>query len=161
MDDTWTNRQVVDLLVYIADLLEIKGEMPFKVLAYRRAAQTIEALDVPATEVWAEGNLIQLPAIGSAISRKLDELFRTGQMTFQRRLESEVPPALTDLLRIPGVAHRTVRRVWQELGVVDVDGLEAAAFNGQLRSLPRMGERSVARIQEGIRVYRDDRRRGR
>ena len=161
MGKTWANREVVDLLVHLADLLEINGEMPYRVFAYRRAAETIEALDVPVTQVWAQGRLKQLPAIGDAISRKLDELFRTGEMAFLTNLEADVPPTLTDLLQIPGVAHRTIRTVWHKLGIFDVDGLEAAAFNGELRKLPRMGERSVARILEGIRAYRSEHQRPR
>jgi len=154
MAQRWTNRRVSQLLLHIADLLEIKGENRYKVMAYRRAAESILNLDREVTDLWQEGRLKEIPAVGDAIAKKLDELFRTDQLAFLTRLESEVPPSLATLLRVPGVGPRTARLVWESLGVTDLEGLERAARAGRLRKLPGMGEKTEARILEGLAALR-------
>ncbi len=155
MAETWTNDRVAHLLFHIADLLEIKGENRFKVAAYRRAGESIQALDRPLVEIWQEGHLKDVPGIGEALAKKLDELFRTGELGFLKRLEAEVPPSLATLLDIPGVGPKTARLVWEHLGIADLDGLEEAARAGRLRELPGMGKASEARILQGLQALRE------
>jgi len=150
MTETWTNRGVASLLLHIADLLETKGENRFKVMAYRRASESILNLKPDITDVWQEGHLKGIPGVGDAIARKLDELFRTGHMTFLTELEAEVPPSLTTLLQVPGVGPKTARLAWEALGVKDLAGLERAARAGRLRKLPGLGERTESRILDGM-----------
>lgn len=157
MAEAWTNDQVAHLLFHIADLLEIKGENRYKVAAYRRAGENIQVLDRPVMEVWQEGSLKDIPGVGEALAKKLDELFRTGEMTFLKRLEAEVPPSLATLLDVPGVGPKTARLVWEHLGIVDLDALEQAARAGKLRALPGMGAASEARILRGLEALRQAR----
>jgi DNA polymerase (family 10) len=155
MAETWTNDRVAHLLFHIADLLEIKGESRFKVAAYRRAGEQIQTLDRPIVDIWREGNLKDVPRVGEALAKKLDELFRTGELGFLKRLEAEVPPSLATLLEVPGVGPKTARLVWEHLGIADLDALEQAARAGRLRRLPGMGEASEARILRGLQALRE------
>ena len=144
------NREVAGMFETIGDLLEIQGESVFKVLAYRRAAESIRGLGRDLHDVWQDKQLREIPGVGEAIAGKIDELFSTGRMTFYDRLTSEVPLSLTEVLRVGDVGPKKAARFWKELGITTRDELEAAARAGRLRELPGMGARSEARILESI-----------
>jgi len=149
-----TNAQVAALLRRIADMLEIKGEIVYKVRAYRRAADSIERSERDIGEVWWQGQLRQIRGVGAALEKKLDELLRTGHLKYYKQLSKEVPDSVVDMLEIPDVGPKTVRLVWKELGATGVDDLERAAREGRLRELPGLGERSEERILKGIESLR-------
>ena len=97
----YTNQQLADIFRRIANLLEIKGEMIYKTLAYRKAADSLENLGSQALEAWRAGQLIEIPGVGKAIAEKIDELLSTGRLGFLERLEQEVPPAWWTCCRCP------------------------------------------------------------
>ncbi|MCG3208943.1 MAG: DNA polymerase/3'-5' exonuclease PolX [Anaerolineae bacterium] len=145
------NKQVADVFAKIGDLLEIKGENRFKILAYRKAADSITSLGQDLFDVWQSGqDLKRIEGIGQAIAEKIDELFSTGELGFWNRLVAEVPESLVDVLAIPDVGPKLAKLMWQELNITTVAQVKAAAEQGQLRSLPRMGEKSEARILASI-----------
>lgn len=146
----FTNPQLAEIFTRIADLLEIKGEVIYKILAYRKAAESLENLGRDASAVWREGKLTEIPGVGKAIAEKLDELFSTGRLEFLEKLEAEVPPTLVDVLQVPDLGPKKVALFWKQLGVTNLSELEAAARAGRLRDLPGMGEKSEARIIAGI-----------
>jgi DNA polymerase (family 10) len=147
----FTNREVTTLLINIGDLLEIKGENRFKTLAYRKAADNIAHLEQNLFDLWQSGaDLTSIPGIGRAIADKIDELFNTGKLDFWERLTADVPVSLVDVLAIPDVGPKLAKAMWQELGLTTVAEVKAAAQQGRLRSLPRMGAKSEARILAGI-----------
>jgi DNA polymerase (family 10) len=146
-----TNREVAQLFSNIGDLLDIKGENRFKILAYRRAAEQINDLGQDLYDLWQTGaDLRTIEGIGPAISEKIDELFRTGQLDFWDKLAAEVPPSLVEVLAIPDVGPKLAKAMWLELGLTSVAEVKAAAQQGRLRDLPRMGEKSEARILASI-----------
>ncbi len=142
------------MLETIADLLEIKGEQVYKVLAYRKAAQGILDLGRDVKAVWREGALESIPGVGKAIAGKIDEVLRTGRLGFYERLKEEVPSGLVEVLRVGGVGPKKAARFWKELGITSLSQLEQAAREGRLRTLPGMGERSEAQILESIEALR-------
>ena len=148
------NRQLSDIFVLIAALSEIKGEIIYKTLAYRKAAESLLALGRDVNEIWKEGQLEEIPGVGKAISEKIDELLRTGKLEFLEKLEKEVPPTLADWLQVPGLGPKKVALIWKELGLTSLPELESAARAGKLRSLPGMGEKSEAQILAGIESLR-------
>lgn len=148
------NYEVARSLTRIADLLEIKGELVHKVLAYRRAAETIAEMAEDIRDYQREGRLNDIPGVGKALSEKIDELLTTGRLVYLERLETEVPPGLLDVWAIPGVGAKTVRLLWERLGITTLDELEAAARSGRLKSIPGLGAKSEARIIEGITALR-------
>jgi len=144
------NRQLADTFTLIADLLEIKGEIVYKTLAYRKAADSLLSLGRDAKEYWKEGKLQDIPGVGKAIAEKIDELLRTGELEFLQTLEAEIPPGLADWLQVPGLGPKKIALIWKELSITKLTDLETAAKEGKLRDLPGMGEKSEAQIIAGI-----------
>jgi len=151
------NRQLAAIFRRIADLLEIQGEVIYKVLAYRRAADSLETLPVEARRYWQEGRLREIPGIGQAIEEKIDEILRTGRLGFLERLESEVPPTLIEWLRVPGLGPKRAGTIWRNLGITTLEELEKAAREGRLRNLPGFGEKTEANILAGLEALQRNR----
>lgn len=145
-----TNKEVAEILRRIADMLEIKGEIVYKALAYRRAADNIEYLGRDIEDVWREGKLMEIPGVGKSLAEKLDELFRTGKMSYYEELKEEIPPGVVSLLQVPEVGPKTAKLVWEKLGITSIPELERAAREGKLRTLPGLGAKSEAKILAGI-----------
>ena len=145
-----TNQQLADTFTLIANLLASKGEVISKILAYRKAADSLTALSRDVYELWQEGKLTEIPGVGKAIAEKIDELLSSGKLGFLDQLSAEVPPSLAEVLNVPDLGPKKVALFWRELSIVDLAGLEAAARAGQLRGLPGMGEKSEAKIIAGI-----------
>lgn len=146
----YTNAQLAEVFTLIGDLLEIKGEIIYKILAYRKAAESLTGLGRDVHEVWKEGKLTEIPGVGKAIAEKIDELLTTGQLEFLEKLKAEVPASLADLLKVPDLGPKKIAMFWREAGVTTLAELEDAARKGYLRSLPGMGEKSEAKIIAGI-----------
>lgn len=145
-----TNQEIARTFHTIADLLEIKGEVIYKTLAYRKAADNIESLGRDINEVWREGALTDVPGVGKAIAEKIDELLATGELEFLKKLSEEVPPSLAELTQVPDLGPKKVRLFWQEQGITTLAELEAAARAGELRDLSGMGVKSEAKVLAGI-----------
>ncbi len=148
------NAELAELFRRIARLLEIKGESAYKINAYKRVARSLSDLDAPVEEYWRAGRLKEIPGVGDAIAKKIDEYLRTGTLQFLERLESEVPPSLLELTALPGIGPKKARLLWQELGITDIDALAEAAEQGKLRALKGFSAQSEQRILEGIKEYR-------
>ncbi|MEW6401899.1 MAG: DNA polymerase/3'-5' exonuclease PolX [Chloroflexota bacterium] len=144
------NKQLADTFTLIANLLEIKGEIIYKTLAYRKAADSFLSLGREASEYWKEGKLKEIPGVGSAIAEKVDELLSTGKLEFLEKLKKEIPVGLVEWLPIPGLGPKRAALIWKELNITTLPELEAAAKEGRLRNLPGMGAKSEAAIIEGI-----------
>ncbi len=144
------NRQLAETFTLIANLSEIKGEVIYVVLAYRKAAESLASLPREASEYWKEGKLREIPGVGRAIAEKIDELLSTGKLEFLENLKKEVPPALAEWLAVPGLGPKKIALIWKTLNITTLAQLEAAAKKGKLRGLPGMGAKSEAAILEGI-----------
>jgi DNA polymerase (family X) len=132
------NVAIARIFAQIADLLEIKSENPFKIRAYRNAAETI----THATERLAsctEAQLRGIAGIGKDLAAKIREIVETGDAQYHRELLEQFPPTILDLLRLQGVGPKTVAQLYTQLGVRTVDELEAACRDGRIRDLKGMG----------------------
>ena len=145
-----TNRELADIFQTIADLLEIKGENIYKILAYRKAADSLDNLGREAADIARQEGLTSIPGVGKAIADKIAELLDTGKLGFLEKLEQEVPASLVELLKVPDLGPKKVTLFWKQLGITNLAELEAAARQGKLRTLPGMGEKSEAKIIAGI-----------
>jgi DNA polymerase (family X) len=134
----------------IGDILEVKGEIPFKTVAYHRAADAIARAPFDVAEAYAAGDRRPIPGVGKAISDKIVELATTGHMAVYDRLRAEIPPSLIELLAIPGVGPKTVRLVWEELHIETLADLRRAAEAGALRELKGISAGTEQRILDGI-----------
>ena len=145
-----TNGDLARIFHDIGDMLEVKGELVFKTVAYHRAADAIGRSPVDLVAAYRAGEPPTIPGVGKAISDKIDELARTGRMAFYDRLCAEVPPGLVEILRIPGLGPKTVRQLWTELGIASMADLQAAAEAGRLRTLKGRSARTEELVLEGI-----------
>lgn len=144
-----TNREIADLFDRIADMLQIKGEIVHRVLAYRNAAESIRQQPRDLRAIAAEGKLAEIPSVGKIIAEKIEELLESGKLRFYDKLAEEVPPGVVDILHINGVGPKKAKQFW-EAGIITVAGLETAAREGKLRDMPGMGAKSEEKILEGI-----------
>jgi DNA polymerase (family 10) len=140
------NPEVADQFDLLADLMEIDGADSFRIAAYRRAATSIRESAANVAQLALEGKATALPGIGKTIQDKIGELVADGEVHALTKRKEAVPVGLVELLRIPGLGPKSVRRVWKELGIVDLAGLKAAAEQQQLRALSGLGAKSEERI---------------
>lgn len=130
--------------------MELRGESGFKVVAYRRAARSVESMKEDLEEVYRNGKLESIPGVGKAIAGKISEFIETGKIETRDRLFGETPPGMAELLQISGLGPKTVSMLHQKLGVSSVEELERAAREHQVRRLPRMGPTSEKNILRAI-----------
>jgi DNA polymerase (family 10) len=156
-----SNGELARIFHEIGDMLEVKGELVYKTVAYHRAADAIAHSPVEVARAYLDGNPPRIPGVGEAIARKIEELARTGHLAFYERLREEVPPSLVALLAIPGVGPRTVKQLHEEIGIETLDDLRRAAEAGLLRGLKGMSEKTEAQVLAGIQALesRQDRMR--
>jgi DNA polymerase (family 10) len=141
-----TNYEVAAVLREIADLLEVKGEVAFKINAYREAGRQLEVHPESVAALATEGRLRGVPGVGAAIAQKVDEYVSTGRLAFLERLRQEVPPTLVELLHVPGLGPKKIQLLHHQLGVASVADLEAALRAGAVRDLPGMGAKTEERL---------------
>jgi DNA polymerase (family 10) len=144
------NGELADQLDLLADLSEILGEESFKIIAYRRAATRIRESPASVAELALEGRAKDLPGIGKTIENKVREVVEGGEMEALTRRRQRVPVGVVDFLRLPGVGPKTAARIWTELGVTSLEGLQAAAEAGRLRDLSGLGARSEEKILKAL-----------
>ena len=131
-------------------MLEVKGEIAFKTIAYHRAADAIGRSPVDLAAAYRTGKPPKIPGVGQAISDKIAELVATGHMAYYERLRAEIPPSLVELLAIPGLGPKTVRLVYDELHVETLEDLRQAAEAGTLRGLKGISAKTEQQILAGI-----------
>ncbi|HET9347217.1 MAG TPA: DNA polymerase/3'-5' exonuclease PolX [Candidatus Limnocylindrales bacterium] len=148
--DELTNGDLARIFHEIGDILEVQGEIAFKTIAYHRAADAIARSPIDLVAAYRSGKPPKVPGVGKAISDKIAELVTTGHMAYYERLRAEIPPSLVELLAIPGLGPKTVRLVYEELGVETIEDLRQAAEAGTLRSLKGLSERTEQQILAGI-----------
>ena len=149
------NAQIAEVFQDIANLLEMKGDKPFTIRAYQRAARTIERLPMELDDMLRQNqNLQEIPGIGKAISDKIAEMTNTNSLAYYDRLKAEFPDGILEVLEIPGLGPKTVKRIWHELDITTVAQLEIAAQDGRLASLPRLGKKTAENIARQIQFQR-------
>jgi len=146
--------RVAEILVEIGRLLELKGENPFKTRAYENAARALEGLTEPLQKLVAENRLAEIKGIGEGLQKKITDLVSTGKLAYYDDLKASVPPGLVEMLQIPGLGPKKVKAMHDRLGLETIEQLEAACNAGQVASLEGFGEKTQAKILEGIRFRR-------
>jgi DNA polymerase (family 10) len=148
---TLKNEDFARVFEEIADLLELREDNAFRVLAYRNAARELRGTGYDIPGLLAAGEpLPKMPGIGADLEAKLREIFATGTSGTLHKLRQAYPPGITDLLRLPGVGPKRVRLFHDRLGVGSLAELEAAVRAGRLRTLSGFGAKSEQRILEAI-----------
>lgn len=140
----------MDIFAQVADMLAIRGDQIHRVLAYRRAAESIDALGRDINLIYAEGKLTEIPAIGDTLATKIEEMLTTGKLEFYDKLAKEIPPSLIQMLRVEGLGPKRVKQIYDTLDITTLDELTVAAREGRLKELPGMGAKSEAKITAAI-----------
>ncbi len=145
-----TNGDLARIFHDIGDMLEVKGELRFKTVAYHRAADAIGRSAIDLVAAYRAGETPRVPGVGAAISDKIRELATTGRMAYYDRLRAEIPPTLVEIMHIPGVGPKTVKQLHEQLGIESLEDLKRAAEAGTLRDLRGMSSRTEQLVLEGI-----------
>ncbi len=153
------NAHIARLFEEIGDLLEIRGENPFRVRAYRRAAESLEALAEDVAAVAERDGLEKIPGIGRDLAGKIQEFLKTGGIAYLEELRREIPAGVVELMGIRGVGPRTAKLLFGQAGVDSVEKLEALARAGTLAGLPGIKAKTEQNILKGIAVWKAGRER--
>jgi DNA polymerase (family 10) len=153
------NTEISALFNQIADFLEIKGENPFRVRAYRRAAQTMDGLTEDVASIAARGDLLDLLGIGKDLAAKIHEYLQRGAVAYLEELRKEIPAGVVDLMGIHGVGPKTAKLLYEQVGVDSVDKLEELAKAHRLAGLPGIQAKTEENILKGIAVWKSGRER--
>lgn len=142
--------EMAGVLEKIALLLELKGENPFKVRAYRQGAEVVLAMQEDVVELAKNDGLGGTKGIGEALRDKLGELARTGKLEFYEKLKGEFPPTIFDLFEVQGLGPKKIKALYDELGVASLEQLKTACEEGRVAALAGFGEKTQQKILEGI-----------
>jgi DNA polymerase (family 10) len=147
------NQEIARIFNHIADLLEIKGENPFRIRAYRRAALNIEGLTKDVAET-PKDELMKIPGIGQDLAGKIQEYVKTGRLQFYEDLKKEVPEGLSVLLSVPSLGPKTAKLLLEKLKIKNLEDLERFAREHKLSGLPGIKEKTEENILKGIEMLK-------
>jgi len=146
-----TNKEIAQIFSKTADLMEIKGENPFKVRAYRNAARIIENSSKDFNKLVKEGfDLTRLPGIGKDLSEYIKEIVTTGEFSKLKELQSQIPQGLVEMLSIEGLGPKRVKQIYDAFKVTSLEELRKFANSGKLDELPGFGPKLIEKILKGI-----------
>lgn len=131
-------------------LLEVRGENPFRCRAYHNAAQALKGLPKDLSAMVADGSLRDVQGIGETLYKKIVELLTTGRLEAFDELQKTTPPGLVALLRVPGLGPKKIKTLHETLKVESLPDLRAAGASGKIAGLKGFGEKTQAKILEGI-----------
>jgi len=147
------NSDIADIFDQIADYLEIEGENPFRIRAYRNAVRMVSGLGSELKEMVAAGeDLKQLPGIGKDLAAKIHEILETGTAKALVKLQKRIPKTVIEMLKLPGLGPKRARILYRELNIKNLDLLAKAARSGRIRELEGFGQKTEKAILEAIEV---------
>lgn len=140
------NAEIAAALRELGTLYELDGADRFRVLAYKEAARTATDSPVSLEQLAKDGKLTELPGFGKTMAQKVETLIETGSIPSADKLKAKFPASLVDVTRVPGLGAKTARRLYDELGVEDLDGLREAAEQQRIRDVKGLG----AKVEENV-----------
>ncbi|MDP3511841.1 MAG: DNA polymerase/3'-5' exonuclease PolX [Sulfuritalea sp.] len=148
------NADIAAIFTEIADLLDLQQANPFRIRAYRNAARMVGDLGREIRAMVERGeDLTELPGIGDDLAGKMREIVDTGKCRALQKLQAELPPAIKELLHVPGLGPKRVRMLWHELDVQTLEQLARAARDGRIRDLPGFGAKIEANILQAVEAH--------
>lgn len=152
------NGEVVAVLQLIGDLMELRGDEPYRVRAYREAARQLDVVIEDVDTLHAEARLTAIKGIGPSIAGSIGEFLKTGEPELLQRLRREVPESLVELLGLRHFGPQRIFKMHRALGVTTLDELEAAARDGRLAKVAGFGQKTAQTLLVAIQQFRDHRR---
>ncbi len=144
------NPDVAEQFELLADLLELEGAEPFRVLAYRRAAARIRETGGSIAQLALDGHAKDLQGIGKTIEGKIVQIVEGGEIEALAKRKGLVPPDVISFMRLPGLGPKTAKRIWRDLGVSTLDGLRQAAQEQRLRGLTGLGAKTEENVLRAL-----------
>ncbi len=148
------NLELSRIFEQIARILKIKGENTFKIRAYEKITLVLENLPIDIETIYHQGGLKDIPGVGSAIAKKIEEFLTTGKLEYYEKLKETIPDGVVELIDILEVGPKTAKLLYEQLGVDNIEKLEKAVRQHQVKDLPGMGEKSETNILRGIELYK-------
>jgi DNA polymerase (family 10) len=145
-----TREDLAATLEEIALLLELKGENPFKIRAYRTGADVVQQFAGDIVAKAKEGDLKGIKGIGDALQQKLHELASTGKLEYNENLKAEFPATLFDLFKIQGLGPKKIKALYDSLGVDSVDRLKEVCESGEMAALSGFGKKTAEKVLEAV-----------
>ncbi len=145
-----SRESLANVLDEIAQLLDLKGENPFKIRAYKAGAETVRNFDGDIVQLAKDNQLTGIKGIGSALRDKLHELATTGELEFHKTLRAEFPAGIFDLFSLQGVGPKKVKSLYESLAVGSLADLKQACADGKVADLPGFGAKTQAKILDAI-----------
>jgi DNA polymerase (family 10) len=145
------NIDIANVFDEIADFLEIEGENPFRIRAYRNAARTVRGLGAELKDMVADNaDLTELPGIGKELAAKIHEILETGTAKALLKLQARIPKTVREILRLPNLGPKRVRVLYHDLKIETLQQLWQAARKGHIRALDGFGEKTENAILDAI-----------
>ena len=144
------NAQLADLFATFAAIMEIKGESPFKAIAFSKVSRILKDMTLDVRQASEEGKLAAIEGIGKSSQAIIEEFIRTGRSTDFDQAAASVPAGLLPLLEIPGLGPKTIALLWKERNVTNLEELVKAIDSGALAGLKGIGAKKVESIKQGI-----------
>lgn len=140
-------KDVIKLLEYIAVHMELKGENPFKIAAFRKAANALETDERSLSSI---EDFTKIAGIGKGTAAVITEFIQAGKSETLEQLQSEIPQGLIPLLKLPGLGGKKIAKLYKELGVTDVESLKKACLEEKVQNLAGFGKKTEEKILAAI-----------
>ncbi len=144
------NQELAALFDEMAAVLELTGANPFRITSYARAARVLRDLTTDVADIGDAATLKAIEGIGEGTAGKIVEYLGTGRVKAHDDLLKTIPRGLLEVMEIPGLGPKTVKMLWAQGGVTDLESLKQKIATGELETLPRMGAKTIANIRESI-----------
>ncbi len=153
------NNDIAEIFEHMSDMLNVLGENPFKIRAYKNAAENIRELGEDIEDVAARDELTEIPGVGKDLAEKIDMYIKTGKIKEYEKLKEQVPLALVDLLHIQGLGPKTLSLLFKELNVRNLAGLEKALSGEEILKFRGMGKKKIDDMKRGIEIFKESKER--
>lgn len=145
------NMEIAAMFNRLADFLEIKGDNPFRVRAYRNAARTISTYPKSMVELLEKNeDLTDIPGIGDHIAAKIQTIIKTNELPALKKIEAKMPPVLSELMQIENLGPMRIQKLYKKLKLKTMGDLKKALKEGKIQKIKGFGEKTAQNIQKGI-----------
>ncbi len=144
------NHELAALFKSFAQIMEIRGENTFKVIAFTKVSRILNDMTFDLRKCFEEGKLCDLEGIGASSQKIIEEYIKIGRSVDYEEVAASVPAGLIPLLEIPGLGPKTINQVWKQRGITNLEGLVKALDDGSLLSLKGLGQKKIDGIKQGI-----------
>ena len=149
-----TNKNIADIFNNIGSMLEIIGDNPFKIRAYKKASATIKALDQDLNDISDNSQLTDIKGIGKDLAKKINEFITTGRIKYYEELKSTVPEELLKIKNIQGIGPKMLQTLFNDFGVKKISDLENVLGNEEFINKKGVGTKKINELKVGIKLFK-------